>query len=191
MFVSSPQQPAGLPSGEPNTKLSTAAGHTTPPTTSAAPVRNPQQRHHTYAPEGEEVEECNEYRAAPLPEPSAAGPASEVSARHPIRPRHLSTRNWPRWHGRRRLSVLPRAKVQQEGVDKENMPMAADSIRSRNVPAPSSSSSSATAAKAQPLSKKSSPFRRRRLAARRTGPEASRDRRNKCESKECEFEECY
>jgi hypothetical protein len=87
--------------------------------------------------------------------------------------------------------VLPQAKVQQEGVDKENMPMAADSIQSRNVPTPSSSSSSVTTAKAQPLSKKSSPFHRQQLAVQWTGLEAIHNCQNKCESKECEFEECY
>lgn len=63
-LVSSPQEPAGLPASEPTAKRSTTAGHTTPATTSAAPVRAHQQRHHAYAPEGEE-EECR--AALPLP----------------------------------------------------------------------------------------------------------------------------
>ena len=55
---------------------STSAGHTTPPSASAAPVRKYRPRHHAYAPEGEEEEECNELRAAALAEPSAAVPTS-------------------------------------------------------------------------------------------------------------------
>ncbi len=49
-----------------------------------------------------------------------------------------------------------RIEAAEEGEDKENLPMAANAVRSRNALAPSSSSSSSsTAVKAQPPSKKS------------------------------------